>query len=327
MDEFGLIARYFKPLDSVRQEISVGIGDDGAVIRPRSGRSIVVAVDTLVEGQHFPTCLDAYSVGFRAAATSLSDLAAMGAHPLYATLALTLPNMDEGWVSSFACGFGDAIRKSDTVLIGGDTTRGPLSITVQVIGDVENNRHLSRAGAKHNDIVVVSGTLGDARGGLEMLIDGQSASYERFLLDRFKSPTPRVHLGLAISDVATACIDVSDGLVADLGHIAEASGVSMEIRLSSLPVSSALMEYCAEKKGSSFSKYAATGGDDYELAMTLPDDARPRLEEISAELATPLTVIGRVVGNGDNGPKVRCIDDFGKGVIYESVGFNHFSCS
>jgi thiamine-monophosphate kinase len=323
MDEFELIGRYFKPLNSAREEVSLGIGDDGAVIKPRRGRSIVVSVDTLIEGQHFPVCLDAYSIGFRAAASSLSDLAAMGACPLYATLALTLPGLDETWVSSFASGFGDAIQKSNTVLIGGDTTRGPLSITVQIIGDVEHDRHLSRAGAKQNDIVVVSGTLGDARGGLELL-SGSYGYRDKLLLDRFKLPTPRVTLGLALSGLASACIDVSDGLVADLGHIAKASDVSMEVKISSLPVSTALIDYCAKRKGSSHGEYAATGGDDYELAMTVPSDAKARLEEIAEELAIPLTVIGRVVGNRGSGPAVRCVDDLGKGITYDSYGFNHF---
>jgi thiamine-monophosphate kinase len=189
---------------------------------------------------------------------------------------------------------------------------------------VEHDSHLSRAGAKPNDIVAVSGTLGDARGGLELLSGSEPGSYKKFLLNRFRLPTPRVNLGLALSDFASACIDVSDGLVADLGHIAKASDVSMEVILSSLPVSTALIEYCSKRKGSSHSECAATGGDDYELAMTVPLGAKSRLQAVAAKLAIPITVIGRVVGNRGRASGVRCIDDFGKDVEYDSTGFNHF---
>ncbi|MBW3567582.1 MAG: thiamine-phosphate kinase [Proteobacteria bacterium] len=287
--EFQIIRDYFqRPVES--DELRVGIGDDGAVLRPREGYDQVVVTDTLVEGRHFPAGFAAEDIGWRALAVNLSDIAAMGAVPRFAFLNLTLPIAEHEWLSAFARGFFALAEPSGVTLAGGDTTQGPLSLTVTVFGDVDENKAVLRNGAKPGDRICVSGSLGDAAAGLEILLRG--ASSENVLVSRFRKPEPRLALGRNLAGTASAAIDISDGLMADLGHILEASGVGARVELSSLPISSALADYSERAPD-----YALAGGDDYELCFCL---SAKKLAELRAmDNACDITCIGEVTSERD----------------------------
>ena len=316
MDEFELIARYFSPLGAQRDDIVCGIGDDGAIIAPAPGQ-LVVAVDTLVEGQHFPAGSAADLLGFRAAAVNLSDLAAMAATPRYATLALTLPAVDERWLKDFASGLGRALNDAESTLIGGDTTRGPLTVTIQLIGTLEGPA-LTRDGACAGDCLLVSGTLGDARAALEVLKHGTVDEQSTFLLERYWRPTPRLALARAVRAYAHAAIDISDGLLADLGHLATASTVRMVVEREALPLSDALIGYCGVERARD---YALGGGDDYELVFCVPSRHREAALGAAKSCGETLTVIGRV----ESGAGVICCDRDGHEVTLNGPrGFRHF---
>lgn len=316
MDEFSLIARYFAPLEIPSPDVLIGIGDDAAVLAWPAGEHVVAAVDTLVDGVHFPHGLRADAVAHRLAAVNLSDLAAMGARPRYATLALTLPVLDEAWLAAFADGLGKALGTARVSLIGGDTTRGPLTLTLQVLGSV-NGAALSRRGAQVGDVIAVSGTLGDARAGLELALAEPLARSLDPLLARFLWPTPRLALGQGLRGVASAAIDVSDGLLADVGHIMRHSGCAAEIDVSRLPLSSALLASVGAARARD---YAQSGGDDYELALCIPPAALGAAHALARQLAVPLTEIGVVrAGSG-----VRCVDGQGRDVTPATLGYRHF---
>lgn len=283
--EFQIIRDYFQR-HAAASDLVLGIGDDGAVLRPRVGCDLVVVTDTLVAGHHFPDNFAAADIGWRAMAVNLSDLAAMGAEPRFAFLNLTLPDPDADWLAAFAQGFFALAERHNVILAGGDTTQGPLSITVTLLGEVPHGAALLRSGARPGDLVCVSGTLGDAAAGLEILL--QDADSEQPLVQRFRRPAPRVALGRQLADKASAAIDVSDGLVADLGHILAASGVGARIALAQLPVSPALEEYSDQARD-----LALTGGDDYELCFCIPRNAVKELSAGSEECE--ITVIGEIV--------------------------------
>lgn len=315
MDEFALIARYFAPLADAGADVVVGIGDDGAVVAHRGGE-LVVVVDTLVEGVHFPAGLAPAAIGHRAAAVNLSDIAAMGAVPRWATLALTLPQADPVWLAAFSQGLGAALASADVALVGGDTTRGPLTVTVQIIGVLEQPA-LTRGGAQAGDLIAVSGTLGDAAAGLALWATPPGDADRDWLVQRFCHPTPRLALGRALAVCAHAAIDVSDGLLADIGHILEASGCAGEIDLPALPLSAALRRHCGSEQAL---HHALGGGDDYELAFTLPPAALPALSAAADRAA--FTVIGRVVA----GSGLRCLDAEGRVMPRDmATGYRHFS--
>jgi len=225
LSEFGLIRHHFARLGAQRGDVTLGVGDDCALLRPRPGHEVAVSIDTLVAGIHFLPEVDPQALGHKCLAVGLSDLAAMGAEPAWATLALTLPAEDPDWLRAFAAGFGALAQDYGVALVGGDTTHGPLSITVQVHGLVPAGQAIRRGGARPGDLIGVSGSLGDAALALQGLLSGQPpASLPPFLRERLERPSPRVALGLALRGLATAMIDLSDGLVADLGHILEESG-------------------------------------------------------------------------------------------------------
>jgi thiamine-monophosphate kinase len=313
LDEFEIIARYFAAREG--PDVLLGIGDDAAVIDVRE--PIVVAVDTLVGGVHFPPELDAHAIGYRALAVNLSDLAAMGSTPRWATLALTLPEAHEDWLKSFAAGFFALAERHAVGLVGGDTTRGPLAVTVQVIGTTTGGRFLSRAGGRAGDDVYVTGTLGDSAAALPLLARRSlPTADEAELMERFRYPTPRVAAGIALAAIATAAIDVSDGLVADLGHVCRQSGCGARIDIESLPLSTALLGVCSAQRAEDF---ALGGGDDYELCFT----ARPeRAEAVQAALAGSATratrIGGLVAGSG-----VACCRA-GRPVPVAVRGYTHF---
>ena len=237
-DEFEIIERFFVRA-SRDKGVVLGIGDDAAVVA--TGRTTAVATDTLVAGVHFPDDLAADAVGHRALAVNLSDLAAMGAQPRWCTLALTMPGADRDWLESFARGFFALAGEQGVELVGGDTTRGPLSVTVHLLGDVDRTRLLTRGGAAPGDDIHVTGNLGDGAAGLRLVLSGDTGegAPRRALRERFLKPRPRVSAGLALRGIASAAIDISDGLLADLGHLCNASGCTADIDVERLPTSAA----------------------------------------------------------------------------------------
>ena len=320
MSEFELIDRHFARLGAERGDVRVGVGDDGAVVMPPAARELVMVVDTLVESVHFPRGSPAASIGHRAFAVNLSDIAAMGAEPAWALLALTLPDSDEEWLTQFARAAGDLCRRHGVSLIGGDTTRGPLSITVTLVGIVPIGVALERKGAQAGDALFVTGSPGDAAAGLALeqdrlhVVDPMSA---QILRDRFLFPTPRCEVGIALRGLASACIDVSDGLGGDLEKLCAASGCGAEIDAAALPVSEALVAAVGRELAR---EYALTGGDDYELLFCVPASRLGAMTQAMAMGLGPVTRIGRLVsGNG-----VR-VSARGGVTQFSGSGFDHFA--
>jgi thiamine-monophosphate kinase len=304
VDEFALIRRFFS---RDTEAADVGVGDDGAVLTPDPGLQQVQVIDTLVEGVHFPANITAADVGYRAVAVNLSDVAAMGARPRFMTLALTLWDKDELWVEDFAAGLFAAADEHGVALIGGDTTQGDsVVVTVHVTADVEQGTALLRSGAQPGDTVFITGTVGDAAAGLQLL---QNDQHDEFLVQRFLRPTARVATGRALRGKANAAIDLSDGLVADLTKLLAASGVGAEIDIEKVPLSAAIRNRFSESEQR---RFALSGGDDYELCFTADADAVSEIEGITA--------IGRVVAE----PGITCRHG---GVVVEvdDVGYRHFA--
>ncbi|MGH8401471.1 MAG: thiamine-phosphate kinase, partial [Gammaproteobacteria bacterium] len=268
MDEFALIRHYFTGGGTMRDDIVLGIGDDGAVLRVPEGQELVVSTDSLVSGLHFPVALDPEAVGYRALAVNLSDLAAMGAEPAWALLALTFPEVDEAWLEKFSRGFFSLAGKHSVALVGGNVARGPLNITITAHGLIPTGQALMRKGARPGDAVCVTGHLGDAAAGLELLQTGQ-ADVDDVCVRRFCFPEPRVAAGIALRGIASAMIDVSDGLLADLSHLLETGGIGATVELARLPLSKRIVEMHAIEAAR---RLALTGGDDYELCFTVAQE-------------------------------------------------------
>jgi len=318
VNEFELIYDLIAPAAGSRTDVLLGIGDDGALLAPPPGEALVVVADTLVVDCHFPADMDAADVGWRAAAANLSDLAAMGATPRWATLALTLPDVDEAWLRGFVTGLAAALDLANVALVGGDTTRGPLTVTVQAMGTVPPAQALTRHGAKAGDLVFVSGTPGDAAGGLALWGQRREDAAAVELLRRFRRPTPRLALGCALRGLASACIDVSDGLLADLGHVARGSGVGLRLEAARLPLSPALVTVF---DAATALRYAATGGDDYELAFTVPAALADDVAGLASQLDCSLGCIGEVTAAAE----VRLLDaGGGEDLSFDRAGYSHF---
>ena len=311
--EFDLIAR-IRARVATRADVVLGIGDDAALLAPPPGRQLVVTADTLNDGVHFPRGTSPADVGWKALAVNLSDLASMGAEPAWCTLSLSLPQSDPAWIEGFLDGFLDLAGQHGIALVGGDTTRGPLSIAVTAMGLVEPGRALRRDGARVGDEVWVTGTLGDAAGGLALL-DREPVSALRARLDR---PTPRVAAGRALAGIATACVDVSDGLLADLGHVCARSHVAAHLDVDALPASAALREAFGEADRIALQ---ASGGDDYELCFTAPADAGADIDAVSARLGLQITRIGRIVA----GEGVHPVDAKSQPWSSPRRGYDHFA--
>jgi thiamine-monophosphate kinase len=311
--EFDLIAR-IRARVATRADVVLGIGDDAALLAPPPGRQLVVTADTLNDGVHFPRGTSPADVGWKALAVNLSDLASMGAEPAWCTLSLSLPQSDPAWIEGFLDGFLDLAGQHDIALVGGDTTRGPLSIAVTAMGLVEPGRALRRDGARVGDEVWVTGTLGDAAGGLALL-DREPVPALRARLDR---PTPRVAAGRALVGIASACVDVSDGLLADLGHVCARSRVAARIDVDALPASAALREAFGEADRIALQ---ASGGDDYELCFTAPADAGADIGAVSAQLGLRFTRIGRIVA----GEGVHPVDAKSQPWSSPRRGYDHFA--
>jgi thiamine-monophosphate kinase len=268
--EFDLIQDFFAGLDQ-GASVRLGIGDDAAALSLPEGHLLHISTDTAVEGVHLLASLPPADVAYRSTMAAASDLAAMGATPEALLLALTLPEADRVWLEDFSRGLAEVSREIGAPLVGGDTTRGPLSLTVTVLGSTPADRYLTRSGAQPGERLCVSGTLGDAAAGLavlnrELAVDEWAAA---FLMTRYTRPSARLALGQALRDCATSCIDLSDGLLADAAHIASASGVGLEIDSALLPLSKALRSSADLDQRLD---WALAGGDDYELLFTLPDN-------------------------------------------------------
>jgi thiamine-monophosphate kinase len=276
LSEFALIERYFRKAGAMRSDVPVGVGDDAAVLQCPPGTELVAAIDTVVEGVHFPHGSPAASIGHRALAVNLSDIAAMGARPAWALLALTLPKIDERWLEEFTAGFAALARSHDVALVGGDTTSGPLCVSIQILGHVARSTALLRSRGRPGDHVFVSGTPGDAAAGLAIEQGKLPAASDPngYLRQRFLYPSPRLALGDCLRNHATACIDVSDGLLGDAGKLAHASGCGVEIAFANVPVSEALVSAVGDQRAR---ELALTGGDDYELCFTVSPSDVPRL--------------------------------------------------
>lgn len=289
MSEFDLIQRYFARACVRRADVALGVGDDCALLRVPPQTELAVSIDTLVAGVHFLPDCDPEGLGHKCLAVGLSDLAAMGAEPAWATLALTLPHADASWLAGFVHGFSRLANEFGVALVGGDTTHGPSSVTVQVHGFVPVGRGVTRGGARPRDLVCVSGTLGDAGLALRRLQSG--AAIAESLRAQLERPAPRVGLGIALRDIATAMIDVSDGLAADLGHILEASGCGALVDLDALPLSA---EVSAVLGRTGDWGLPMASGDEYELCFTLPPARRHELTFLAERCGVGLQVVGRI---------------------------------
>ena len=310
MDEFALIRRFFDRMTRDAADISLGIGDDCALLRPPVGHELAVTTDTLVAGRHFPLDTAAADIGWKSLAVNLSDLAAMGAAPRWFLLALTLPDADASWLEGFSTGLAELAAEAGIALVGGDTTRGPLSVTITAIGSLPPGAALRRSGAQAGDAVCVTGTLGDAA----LALRGLRENDDLMLRSRLDRPTPRLSAGLALREIAHAAIDLSDGLAGDLKHVLDASGVGADIDTASLPMSASFARLAGDDARLALQ---AAGGDDYELCVCIAPD---RVDEARAKLDLPLTVIGRITAE----PGLRWLDAAGKRIEPNLQGYRHF---
>ncbi|MDR6993334.1 thiamine-phosphate kinase [Luteimonas sp. 3794] len=288
--EFDLIDR-IRARIIARHDVVLGIGDDAALLQPPAGMQLVVGMDTLNAGIHFPHDTAPADIGWKALAVNLSDLAAMGATPAWCTLSLSLPEPDAAWVGAFLDGFDALARQHAVALVGGDTTRGPLSVCVTMFGFVSPGRALRRDAARVGDDIWVSGTPGDAAAALAQWSAG--GARDPVLRARLDRPTPRVTLGLRLSEVAHAAIDISDGLLADLAHVCRASNVRAEVDVDALPVSDALRAVVSDVE--TRRALQASGGDDYELCFAAPAAQRDAIFAAALDARVPVTRIGRIV--------------------------------
>ncbi|HGO5823546.1 TPA: thiamine-phosphate kinase [Mannheimia haemolytica] len=297
MGEFDIIERYFNASQRMaRRDVLFAIGDDCAVTALKPNQQLAITTDTLVCGTHFLPSISPADLAYKSVAVNLSDLASMGAEPAWISLALTLPEIDHHWLAEFSEHFFEIIDHYNVDLIGGDTTKGNLSLTITAHGIIPQDKGLFRHNAKVGDWIYVSGTLGDSAGGLQLLLNQQSEQVnwnkdQSYLIQRHLRPTPRVLLGLTIGSIANAAIDISDGLLADLGHILKHSDCGAVINLEDLPLSQALLNCYSAQQAEQF---ALTGGEDYELCFTVPNDNKHKLEKALTNIGVNYTCIGQI---------------------------------
>lgn len=319
MKEFELIKQFFTKQAVKRKDVLLGIGDDCAVVSNPDKQNIVVTTDTLVAGVHFPLGTSAKAIGHKSVAVNLSDIAAMGAKPSWISLAITLPDVNDEWLSEFSTGVFELCEYYNVQLIGGDTTQGPLSITITAQGLTPEDSYLSRSGAKSGDWLYVTGDLGDAALALQHLKENTLTDQNIInqVQQKLDFPKPRVLAGQAIRDYASAAIDVSDGLLADLGHICQASNVGANLVLESIPLSKAMKESLLFDEAIDL---ALNGGDDYELLFTVSEDKKVGLETALSHTATSITCIGQL-----NASKTISTTLNNKPVPIRNSCFEHFS--
>jgi thiamine-monophosphate kinase len=317
ISEFELIKQYFDRANVAgRRGIVKGIGDDAAIVAAPSGHEIAISIDTLVQGVHFPENITPADLAYRALAVNLSDLAASGATPWWFTLALTLPESDEAWLQAFSEGLFELAANARIDLIGGDTTQGPLAITIQVAGIVPTGKALMRSGAQVGDKIYCTGTLGDSCGGLQCWQQQLIGGHADYLKSRFIRPQPRLIESSLLLGLANSCIDVSDGLLADLAHIMAASDVGADVDITQVPVSGPLFKQFGEPS----LEYALAGGDDYELCFTVAPHKADMVESAFAKQQLRLTHIGHIT----EGSELRCISPDGSLYTLPKSGYQHF---
>jgi len=325
LGEFELIDKFFRDCGARRSDVALGIGDDAALLESPPGMQLVAAIDTMVLGNHFLAHFPAESIGHRALAVNLSDIAAMGAKPAWALLALTLTKADPEWLGGFARGFSALARKHEVSLVGGDTTYGPLCISVQLLGHAPPPARMLRSGGKPGDVVFVSGTPGDSTAGLAFELGklevnakaGVTEEVAAYLRQRFHFPTPRVELGQRLREYASACIDVSDGLLGDAGKLAHASGCGVKLAWEQLPASSQLVTVAGETRAR---EMVLTGGEDYELCFTVPAQNVERMTRDLPPAVWGYTAIG-VLGESPGAVVMRG----GTVMDFSHSGFDHFA--
>lgn len=319
MKEFKIIDRFFAGRGQTRRDVELSVGDDCALVNPAENKSIAITCDTLVENVHFFPDMPAKALGYKAIAVNLSDLASMGAEPAWMTLAITLPEIDETWLDEFSASLSDTAEYYGVALVGGDTTRGPKSITITINGQVPKGKALTRCGAKNGDWIYVTGTLGDSALGLDVLRSKQTVVDDAatYFIQRHYYPTPRVLAGQALRGLASSAIDLSDGLVSDLGHILKRSEVGAIVDVTALPLSDAMR---ASVDTDTALGYALTGGEDYELLFTVPESQRGALEIALAHAGVSFARIGQI----STGNKLRLNKD-GEPYNPTNFGFEHFS--
>ena len=326
MGEFDLIDRYFKrpSHNAKRGQVALGIGDDCALLSPASGMQLAISTDMLVEGRHFFPNVDPFALGHKALAVNLSDLAACGAKPVAFSLALSLPDVDEAWLGGFSRGLFALADAHGCDLIGGDTTQGPLNICITVVGEVPAGQALLRSGARTGDDIYVSGTVGDARLALEVFRGRMAVPPEVFeaARARLEQPTPRVALGQALRGIATSAIDVSDGLLGDLGHVLLQSGVGARIETAqALKLLAAGARSATALSTDAQLELVFAGGDDYELVFTAPPSSAQSVQAAAAESRTPVTCIGRIEAEAG----LRLVDAQGVLLQRHYASFEHFA--
>lgn len=320
MGEFDLIKRYFSR-KSLQNDVSLSVGDDCAITSIPSGYQLAITTDTLVESTHFLPSISPADLAYKSVAVNLSDLAAMGATPTWMSLALTLPEIKEAWLAEFSQSLFAILDRYGVSLIGGDTTKGPLSITLTAQGFLPENQGLFRHQAKVGDWIFVSGFLGDSAAGLDLLLQNRKIENEsdRYFIQRHLHPTPRVELGLALRSFSCCALDISDGLLADLGHILERSQVGAEIYLENLPLSHHL---CTQYEQTQAEKFALTGGEDYELCFTVSEEKREEMEKILRSQGIKVTCIGQILPATSG---LNLLKNGKKIALPTHIGFDHFS--
>ena len=320
--EFNLIKKYFS-YDFEREDVALGVGDDCALLSPPQGKQLAVTVDTLVSGVHFPETTSPDDIAYKSLAVSLSDLAAMGAEPAWATLALTLPDSREEWLQAFSTSFKETLKTYGVQLVGGDTTQGPLSITVQLTGFIDAEKTMRRDAAKPGDKIYVTGYLGDAALGLKLLkvLDLPDMKIRQTCVDKLNRPVPRVEFAQQAIDYCSCAIDISDGLVADLGHILEASGCGAKIHYNQLPTSKAFRACPVYLNALDYKKLLLAGGDDYELCLVTSAENEDALMSLAESMGVLLTHIGEI----DTSAGLSVINASGESVELNTSGYEHFA--
>lgn len=324
MGEFDIIERYFNASQRpARRDVVLAIGDDCAVTSLKPNQQLAITTDTLVCGTHFLPTISPADLAYKSVAVNLSDLASMGAEPAWISLALTLPEIDHDWLAEFSEHFFDILDHYNVDLIGGDTTKGHLSLTLTAQGIVPQDKGLFRHNAKVGDWIYVSGTLGDSAAGLQLLLNQQTDNIswnkdESYLIQRHLRPTPRVLLGLTIASIANAAIDISDGLLSDLGHILKRSNCGAAVNLDDLPFSEPLLNCYSREEAEHF---ALSGGEDYELCFTVPNDNKHKLEKALANIGVNYTCIGQIRSVKEGLTLVRHNEVV---TLPEQAGFDHF---
>lgn len=317
--EFNLIEKYFVGRQTQRTDVLLAAGDDCALVEAPTGSSIAISTDTLVSGTHFLPDANPAWVAHKALASNISDLAAMGATPAWVSFALTMPFVDEAWLAPFCDSFFELADQYGIQLIGGDTTKGPLSLTLTVQGFVPKGQALKREGAKVGDEIYVTGSIGDSKAGLDVILNQAQADrpWAKILEQRHYLSSPRVCVGEALRGIASAAIDISDGVISDLGHILKRSHVGANVEVEHLPISSQLVEFVAGRDRAL--QYALTSGEEYELCFTVPEEKREALSHALKDIDCSVTCIGQINSNGN-----LTFTRNGQIITWQLNGYDHF---